>query len=630
MMAKALLKALVAISSISLIACTTTISEETLVVVPESATDSIPTLAQGLSLNENESESTNPESVSKQADPELASMFQQYFDEGLALNPINGTFLGLRKYNSKWTNNLGPEHRQLMHDYHLRWLGKLNAFDRANLNNTDRISLQILIYQLNESVEGNKYPSYMLPISQFYSMPNFIAQLGSGMSVQPFNNIEDYTNWQQRAQGIPVLFDQAIANMREGIAVGVIQPRVIMEKVLPQLSAHIVDNYADSLFWQPVINIPDTISADDVSEIQAEYQQMLTVEIIPAYRRLHDFIRDEYLTVSRDSIGWTALPDGNDWYNYYIRSHTTTDMGADEIHQFGLDEVARITAEMISVKETVNFDGDLPAFFTFLQEDSQFYFDNEEDLLQGYRDLQPVINARLSKLFDIAPKADYEVRAIEAFRAESAAGASYTPGTADGSRSGIFYVNTFNLKAQPKFIMETLSIHEASPGHHFQISIQQEISGMPMFRRFGGFTAFSEGWALYTESLGKELGMFSDPYQYYGRLSDEMLRAMRLVVDTGMHAQGWSREKAINYMLDHSSMAKSDVIAEVERYIAIPGQALAYKVGQRSISRLRDQAKQQLGDNFDIRAFHRLVLTGGAMPLDILSKQVDSWVAGQQ
>ncbi|MCF6225456.1 MAG: DUF885 domain-containing protein [Xanthomonadales bacterium] len=626
MKAKVLLQIIVIIYSLSLTACASISPNESLLVIPESQTGDIPTLAQALRL----SESPAPDSTSTQANPELAQMFQQYFDEGLALNPISGTFLGLRQYNSKWTNHLSSEHRQLMHDYHQRWLDKLNAFERENLNNTDLVSLQVLSYQLHEALEGEQYPAFMVPISQFYSLPNFLAQLGSGMSVQPFNNLDDYNNWQLRADGIPVIFDQAIANMREGIAAGVVQPRVIMEKVLPQLSVHIVDEYTDSLFWKPVMNIPDDIPIDDISHIQAEYQKMITAEIIPAYRRLHDFIRDEYLPVSRDSIGWTALPDGTDWYNFHVRSHTTTDMNADEIHQFGLDEVARITAEMVVVKESVNFEGDLPAFFTFLQEDEQFYFDNEEDLLQGYRDLQVIINARLPKLFDIAPKADYEVRAIEAFRAESAAGASYTPGTANGSRSGIFYVNTFNLKAQPKFIMETLSIHEASPGHHFQISIQQKITGMPMFRRFGGFTAFSEGWALYAESLGKELGMFSDPYQFYGRLSDEILRAMRLVVDTGMHAQGWSREQAIEYMLAHSTMAESDVIAEVERYIAIPGQALAYKVGQRSISRLRDYGEKQLGANFDIRAFHRLILTGGAVPLDVLNQQIKAWIDSQQ
>ena len=612
--------------AISLLAGCASISEDELVIVPESNQDGTPTLAQGLGL----AEIPAGPKMTDAANSELAGMFQKYFDQGLDLNPIMGTFLGMSKYNSEWTNILGPEHRQDMHDYHQRWLDKLNNFDSKDLNNTDLVSLQVLKYQLQEELESEQYPGYMLPISQFYSIPNFLAQLGSGMSVQPFNTPDDYQDWQQRAKGIPVIFDQAISNMREGIAAGVVQPQILMEKVLPQLSTHLVEDVSDSLFWQPVVNMPDTIESGDAATINHQYQQMIAAEIIPAYRRLHDFIRDEYIPASRQSIGWSALPNGEDWYNFHIRSQTTTTMQASEIHQFGLDDVARITAEMIAVKETVGFDGDLQAFLNFLQNDEQFYFDNAEDLLQGYRDLRSEINARLPKLFDIAPKTDYEVRAIEAFRAESSAGASYTPGTADGSRPGIFYVNTFNLKAQPKFIMETLSIHEASPGHHFQGSIQQEITGLPMFRRFGGFTAFSEGWALYAESLGKELGMFTDPYQYYGRLSDEMLRAMRLVVDTGMHAKGWSREQAIKYMLDHSSMAESDVIAEVERYIATPGQALAYKVGQREISALRSYGEKTLGDNFDIRAFHRLVLTGGAVPLDVLSQQVEAWVERQQ
>ncbi|MBE9547844.1 MAG: DUF885 domain-containing protein [Proteobacteria bacterium] len=606
--------------------CASTITEDELIIVPETRLEGTPTLAQGLGMTE----VTSAKITDDDSNTELASLFQQYFDQGLDLNPIMGTFLGMRKYNALWTNILGPEHRQDTHDYNQRWLDTLNNFDSEGLNNTDTVSLQVLKYQLHEALESEQYPSYMLPISQFYSIPNFLAQLGSGMSVQPFSSIEDYQNWQLRAKIIPVIFDQAISNMREGMAAGVVQPQVLMGKVLPQLSAHLVENIADSLFWQPVANMPDSIDAEDAKTIHRQYQQMIGAEIIPAYRRLHDFIRDEYLPAGRDSIGWSSLPNGEDWYNFHIRSHTTTDMTADEVHQFGLDEVARITAEMVAVKETVAFDGDLPAFFKFLQDDDQFYFDNPEDLLQGYRDLQSKINARLPKLFDIEPKTDYEVRAIEAFRAESAAGASYTSGTADGSRPGIFYVNTFNLKAQPKFIMETLSIHEASPGHHFQISIQQEIAGLPMFRRFGGFTAFAEGWALYAESLGKELGMFTDPYQYYGRLSDEMLRAMRLVVDTGMHAKGWTREQAIKYMLDHSSMAESDVIAEVERYIASPGQALAYKVGQRTISGLRSYGENALGENFDIRSFHSLVLTGGAVPLDVLSQQVEAWVEAQR
>ncbi len=612
---------LLILSSFIFISCSTT-SVEKLQIVPTVTESGIPSLNSSLAINAGPSSHT-----AKQV---LADLFQEYFDEGLELNPIAGTFLGRREFNSRMVNSLSPEHREQSHAYNARWLKKMQAVERSKLDNSDQVSLDVLIYQLQQSLEGEQFPEHLIPISQFFSMPNFIAQLGSGQSVQPFQNTEDYANWLLRAEFIPIIFDQAIANMREGIVSNTTQPRVLMKKVLPQLSAHLVANTEDSLFWQPLLNMPDGIDTEAAKLIRIQYEQVINDQIIPAYARLHDFIRDEYIPASRTSIAWTKLPNGDAWYNFRIKTQTTTSLTAEEIHQFGLAEVARISAAMEGVKDTVGFEGDLSEFLDFLQNDDQFYFASEEPLLQGYRDLQETINKQLPALFDISPKADYEVRAVEPFRAASSAGASYMASSPDGSRPGIFYVNTHNLRAQPKFIMETLSIHEASPGHHFQISIQQEIDDLPMFRRFGGFTVFSEGWALYAESLGKELGMFIDPYQYYGRLSDEMLRAMRLVVDTGMHAKGWSREQAIKYMLDHSSMAESDVIAEVERYIAIPAQALSYKVGQRIISDARIKASAELGEKFDIRAFHRLVLTGGAVPMDVLQAQIDAWIEAQQ
>jgi uncharacterized protein (DUF885 family) len=302
------------------------------------------------------------------------------------------------------------------------------------------------------------------------------------------------------------------------------------------------------------------------------------------------------------------------------------DRPAEEIHELGLAEVARIRGEMLAVKEKVGVKGDLDAFFKFLEEDPQFYFTNEADLLEAYRDAKRHIDALLPKLFSDFPKADYEIRAVEPFRAASSAGASYQSPSADGSRPGIFYINTFNLKAQPKFGIETLSLHEAAPGHHFQISIQQELTDLPRFRRFTGYTSYVEGWALYAESIGKELGVFTDPYQWYGRLSDEMLRAMRLVVDTGLHSKGWTRERAIRYMLDNSSMAESDVTAEVERYMVIPGQALGYKLGQIHISALRAKAERELGRAFDVREFHSQVLRDGALPMDVLATKIDRWI----
>lgn len=560
----------------------------------------------------------------------LAQIFEDYFTESLELSPIQGTFLGMREFNGvPIPNFLTAEYRQKSHNFNQKWLDEILAFDRSSLSAQDQISYDMFVYQQRQALDGERFPGHLIPINQMFNMPSFMASMGSGQSAQPFANTEDYDNWLNRAKSLPVITDQMVANMREGMEQGYVQPTVVMEKVLPQLSAHVVDSVEESIFWQPITNMPEAIAAEDKTRLENEYRNLIGTQLIPAYTRLHDFIRDEYLPATRSTVGLSAQPGGEDWYNYNIQTQTTTDLTAEEIHQFGLDEVARITSEMNDVRIAVEFEGDMEAFFTWLSEDDQFYFAEEEDLLQGYRDLQSKVNELLPTLFDIAPKADYEVRAVEAFRAQSAAGASYQRGTPDGSRPGVFYVNTYNLKAQPKFGMETLSLHEASPGHHFQISIQQEIQNMPAFRRFGGYTAFAEGWALYAESIGKEMGMFSDPFQYFGRLSDEMLRAMRLVVDTGLHAKGWTREQAIQYMLDHSTMAESDVIAEVERYIAIPGQALAYKVGQRIISELRAEAEAAMGDDFDIRAFHRLVLTGGSMPMATLQQRVRAWIAEQ-
>jgi uncharacterized protein (DUF885 family) len=396
--------------------------------------------------------------------------------------------------------------------------------------------------------------------------------------------------------------------------------------VVPQLREIVTAKITDNIFWAPIAAMPAGISAKDRKRISDNYSAALSNEVLPAYSRLADFIERDYLPAARTTVGWSELPDGQAWYRWRIRSATTMDMPAEEIHQLGLAEVARIRGEMLSVKNQVGFKGDLDAFFKFVEEDPQFYFNSEAELLDAYRGVKRRIDALLPKLFADFPKADYEIRAVEAFRAASAAGGSYQSSSPDGKRPGIFYINTHNLKAQPRFGLETLSLHEASPGHHFQISIQQELTDLPRIRRFNGYVSYSEGWALYAESLGKELGVFTDPYQWYGRLSDEMLRAMRLVVDTGLHAKGWTREQAIKYMLDNSSLAESDITAEVERYIVWPGQALGYKLGQLHISALRARAQAQLGASFDVREFHSQILRDGAVPMNVLTAKIDRWI----
>ena len=559
------------------------------------------------------------------------ALLERYFEELLELNPLLATYIGDNRYDDRLPNFLGSEYRRQAREFNERYLAQARRFDPAELNAPRRISHEIFLRERKRAIEAERFPDHLLPINQAGSLLTVMPALGSGTNAQPFATVEDYDHWLKRLDGYVVWMDQAIANMREGMAKGVVQPRPVMEKVLPQVEAMIVAKPGDSTFFAPVQKFPEAFSAADRARLTEAYTVAIRDELVPAFRRLHDFIRDEYLPHARSTVAWTALPDGEAWYAYFVQEHTTTTMSADEIHRLGLSEVARILGEMDRVKDAVGFQGDREAFFTYLETDPKFYFTNGADLLEGYRVLKRRIDAALPRLFSVFPKADYEVREVEPYRAQAAAGAYYQQPSADGSRPGIFYVNTYNLKAQPKFGMETLSLHEASPGHHFQIAIQQELVGLPRFRRFGGdYTAFVEGWALYAEYLGRELGLFTDPYQWFGRLNDEQLRAMRLVVDTGLHAKGWSREQAIQYMLDNSTLAESDVVSEVERYIAWPGQALGYKVGDLRIQALRHEAEAALGPRFDLRDFHREVLGDGAVPMDVLEAKVERWIAARR
>ena len=562
---------------------------------------------------------------------QLNALFEQYFEEYLKMNPLLATYIGDNRYNDQLPNFIGPEYLARQHDMNERYLAAIRKFDPATLSGEDRISYEIFLRERTRQQESERFPDQLLPLAQTGGLPTMMPSLGSGTNAQPFVTVQDYENWLKRLDGFVAYMDQSIVNMREGIAKGVVQPRPVMEKVLVQFDELIKPRAEDSPFWGPIAKFPDTVPEADRERLTAAYRAAIEGKVMPSYVRVRDFVKNEYLPKARTSVAWTALPDGKAWYAFYVQEHTTTDMTPEQIHDVGLSEVSRILGEMNGVREKVGFEGDLEAFFKHLESDPQFYYTQGADLIDGYRKLKVRIDAALPKLFSVFPKADYEVREVEAFRAQSAAGASYQGASADGSRPGIFYVNTFNLKAQPKFGMETLSLHEASPGHHFQRSIQKELTGLPKFRRFGGdYTAYVEGWALYAEYLGKELGMFTDPYQWFGRLNDEQLRAMRLVVDTGLHALGWSREQAIKYMLDNSTLAESDVVSEVERYIAWPGQALGYKVGDLRIQALRRGAQQELGDKFDVRDFHREVLSDGAVPMSVLEAKVGRWVAARK
>ncbi len=560
----------------------------------------------------------------------LHEVLDAYFEEYLELNPLLATSIGVAGYNGRYEVQISPEWRARDESLQTRYLERIKGIDHRKLGRQDLISWEVFKSAREMDIEGFRFPSWLIPLNQFYSVPNSFVQLGSGSGIQPFKTVKDYEDFLQRMDGLPAWTDQAIANMRDGVAKGYTLPRVLAEKVLPQLASQVVARPDDSLFWNPVKNMPVGFSDADRARLTAAYRSMIATKVFPTYSRLHDFIRDEYLPKCRESVGMEGLPDGKAWYEYRVREITTTDRTPAEIHALGLAEVERIHGEIREVMQRVGFKGDMQAFFTFLRSDPKFYFDSADALIGGYDDIRKRVNPRLPELFEVLPKADYEVRAVEPFREKSAAGGQYQAASEDGSRPGIFYANTYDLKARPNWAMEALSLHEANPGHHFQISIQREQRDLPGFRRFGGYTAYSEGWALYAESLGKPLGMYQDPYQYFGMLEGELWRSIRLVVDTGLHSMGWSRKQVLDYMAANSATAEARSVAEAERYMAIPGQALAYKIGQLEIRALRAKAERELGAKFDLRRFHTAVLIHGALPLRELSAEIERWIAGQR
>ncbi|KAF1721124.1 DUF885 domain-containing protein [Pseudoxanthomonas wuyuanensis] len=558
---------------------------------------------------------------------QLNQLYAQYWEESLELNPLRATFQGDPRYNDRLPNFLSADYRQQSHEFTAGWLEKIEAVGADGLGGQDLLSYEIFVEKAKRELEGERFPGWMQPVNQFYNIASTVVQLGSGTGAQPFKTVQDYDNWRKRAARVPVLFDQAIANMREGMQAGVVQPRALMEKVVPQLDALIKPKADQTLFWGPVKNLPDSFSDADKQRIDSEYRSLIENELMPAYRRLRQFIVDEYMPKTRATPGMEGLPDGAAWYAYNARQSTSTDLSPAEIHQLGLDEVARIHGLIHGVMKEVGFTGSLQEFFQFMQNDPRFSFESEEALLAYYRGLEDRINQRVPELFSLIPKASFEIRPVEAFRAQSAAGGSYMRPSEDGSRPGIFYVNTYDLPTRKTWDAEDLYLHEAIPGHHFQLALQQELTGLPMFRRFGSEIAFSEGWGLYAESLGKDLGVYTDPYNYFGYLQNELWRAIRLVVDTGLHSKGWSREQVIAYMLENSAESQTQATAEAERYMAIPGQALAYKIGELKIKQVRARAERELGPKFDIRQFHAEVLKDGSVPLDVLEAKIDRWIA---
>ena len=561
----------------------------------------------------------------------LAAMFDAYWEDRAKLFPLGATSQGDNRYNDQLPNDQTRAFRQQQQRFYQQYLASLKKVNRAQLSTEDQVSYDIFEYEMQSRMEGLQQRTWMMPFAQFYSLPNTLGQLGAGTGAQPFKTVKDYDNWLARIGQFPVWADSSMANFRQGMRAGVVLPRVLVLKMMPQLQAQITTDATKSLFYGPITRLPASFSEADKTRLTAAYQQAILTQLVPTYRKLADFLQTEYLPKARISTGLADVPTGPAMYRYNVRMMTTTAREPEAIYQTGLSEVKRIRAEMEAVKKQAGFAGELPAFFTYLNSEPKFTpYKTPEDVLTAFRAIQARIEPNLPKLFGRTPKSQFEIRQTEAFRAATAS-AEYNRGTPDGSRPGIFYVPILDAtKFNTTSGMESLFAHEAIPGHHYQLSLQQENTALPKFRRFASYPAFSEGWALYCESLGPELGLYKDPYQKIGALGDEIHRAIRLVVDVGMHAKGMTREEAIKYMMDNEPISEQGATAEIERYMAIPGQALAYKTGALKLRELRARYEKQLGAKFNLRAFHDEVLAGGSMPLAVLERKMDTWAARQR
>ncbi len=567
------------------------------------------------------------------ASAELKALFAASDEAQLKRNPIQALFRGDMRYAAQFGDFITDQWLAGEKAAGEADLAALKKIDRSKLNLDDRISYDVFKYQTEIGLKGFKpgllKASIERPIDHFGGFQVFIPDVSSGEGAAPFKSVKDYDDNLKRLDGYVVYLDRAIGRMKQGLADGVTNPRLVMQNVVGQFDNLLPAKVEDSVFYKPVLKFPDGIAAADRARITADYAAFIRDRLNPAQARVRDFIKTEYLPKARETVGLGQMPGGAALYRYLVEQTTTTTMTPEEIHALGLREVDRIHTAMTKIKDETGFKGNLAEFFVFMRTDPRFHPTSAEAMKDDFLAIDKRMEAVVRKDFSTIPKSPLEVRPVPAYKEKTDAAGSYQQGTPDGSRPGVFYYNAYDLPSRSKFGFETLFLHEGVPGHHFQISLAQEKESLPAFQRFGGNTAFVEGWALYAESLGYELGFYTDPYQNYGHLDDEILRAMRLVVDTGIHSKGWTRDQAIKYMLDNSAMGKTDATAEVERYIAIPSQALAYKVGQLTIRRLRTKAEKALGPKFDVRDFHAQVLMSGALPMEVLERKVDDWIASK-
>jgi uncharacterized protein (DUF885 family) len=564
----------------------------------------------------------------------LAALFAADDAASLERNPLNAIFRGDMRYADRFGDFISDAYFANERKAAEANVEALKSIDRDQLNATDKIAYDVFTQNQTDALKGLSKEimdlTVVRPLNHFFGFHTFYPTFASGQGAAPFKTVLDYDNNLKRHKEFIILMDRSIDRFRQGMATGVFETQMTITNVVDQLDTQLAQKTEESPYYGPILKFPEGFSDADKARLAAEYRDIIETGLYPANARLRDFLRDSYLPLAREQVGLSAMKGGEALYQYMIEQTTTLPLKADDIHNLGLSEVARITSGMEAIRKEVGFKGTLSEFFDHLRSDPKFKLASRDALTQGYYDIGKIVDAKISTQFKYLPKAPLEIKPYEEFREKYEAGGSYQSGTPDGSRAGTFYFNAYDLPSRTTPGMTTLYLHEGAPGHHFQISIAQENEKLPAFMRFGGNTAYVEGWALYSETLGYDMGLFKDPYQRFGTLSDEMLRAMRLVVDTGLHSKGWTREQAIDYMLANSDMGKTDATAEVERYIAIPTQALAYKIGALTILRLKDKAKTQLGKKFDVREFHNQVLNTGALPLTVLEKKIDDWIAASK
>jgi uncharacterized protein (DUF885 family) len=562
--------------------------------------------------------------VSAQAGPseDFTTLLADTWNWQLTQYPEFASRLGDRRNNDQWTDiSLAAYKRR--HAEQSEFLRRLRAIDSSRLSAADQLNYDLYRRDLENDLDSYQYKNYLMPMSQ----RGGVQSLESTAETVRLATVQDYEDWLVRMSRVESVIEQTMELQEEGRKTGYMPPKILMERIPDQISSQLTEDPESSPYFIAFAEMPDSINAEDQARIRQTAKEIIDESIVPAYRRFSRYFDETYLPASRDSIGASSLPDGEAFYEYRVRSFTTTQMTPDEVHRLGLTEVKRIRGEMQLIIDELEFDGNFNDFLNFLRTDSQFYYDTPEELFDGYLAVAKRIDPELVKLFGKLPRMPYGLRPIPDNIAPDATTAYYNRPAADGSRPGYYYVNLYRPEVRPKYEMEVLSVHEAVPGHHLQIALQMELEDMPDFRKYSGFTAFTEGWGLYSESLGYEIGLYKDPYSKFGALTYDMWRAVRLVVDTGMHYKGWTRQQAIDFFKDNAAKTEADIVNEIDRYISWPGQALAYKIGQLKMLELRHKAEQALGDNFDIKAFHDELLGGGALPLQILETRMNRWLA---